>query len=49
MDMIWNCAYGMDMDLQNNPDNEYFHASEQVFKEATKFKFFNILSSNFNI
>ena len=23
MDTIWNCAFGLDLDLQNNPDNEY--------------------------
>ena len=47
MDTIWNCAYGIDIDLQNNPDNEYFHASEKVFSDAVKFKVLNHLSGTF--
>ena len=46
MDSIWSCAYGVDLDVQNNPDNEYFIAAEKVFKDGTKFKLFNYLSSN---
>ena len=46
MDTIWLCAYSFDLNVQNNnQNNEYFLAAEQVFKDATKFKFFNFLSS----
>ena len=44
MDTLWNCTYGMDIDVQNNPQNEYFHAAEKVFIEAHQFKVFKFLS-----
>jgi hypothetical protein len=31
MDTIWNVAYGVDLDLQNNPTNPYFVQSEKTF------------------
>lgn len=31
MDTIWNCAFGVDIDLQRNPENEYFKKCEQIF------------------
>lgn len=34
MDTIWNCAFGVDIDLQNNPENEYFNRCEKVFKDV---------------
>ena len=30
MDTIWNCAFGLDIDLQNDRNNEYFKNSEAV-------------------
>ena len=49
MDTIWNCAFGLDTDLQNNPDNKYFKNSENVFKLLTTFHLPIFLSSNFNL
>ena len=46
MDSIWNCAFGIDIDLQNNPDNEYFTRCEDVFGNNLKFPFYFKLGSN---
>jgi hypothetical protein len=48
MDSIWNCAFGVDIDLQNNlsgPDNMYYHKCEKVFKQGTELVFVNYLGS----
>ncbi len=45
MDSIWNCAFGMDIDLQNNPDNLYMHNSENIFRKVTHPTVCFILSS----
>lgn len=45
MDTLWNCTYGIDINVQNKPNNEYFKASEKIFSDAFKFKFLKILSS----
>ena len=37
MDTIWNCAFGVDMDLQNNPNNPYLEKSERVFTNMANF------------
>ncbi|CAF1054545.1 unnamed protein product, partial [Brachionus calyciflorus] len=31
MDSIWNCAFGVDTDIQNEPENEYNIRSEAIF------------------
>ena len=36
MDTIWNCAFGLDIDLQNNPENPYLVHSNQVFRDSLK-------------
>jgi hypothetical protein len=36
MDTIWNCAFGIDIDVQNNPENEYFTKCEKVFANTEK-------------
>ena len=36
MDTIWNCAFGLDIDLQNNPENPYLVHSNQVFRDSSK-------------
>ena len=36
MDTIWNCAIGLDIDLQNDLDNVYFKQSERVFQMLIK-------------
>ena len=45
LDTIWNCAFGLDIDLQNNPHNDYYAASEQVFADATKLNILAYASS----
>ena len=39
MDTIWNCAFGVDIDVQNNPDNEYFTKCEKLFSNTSKINF----------
>jgi hypothetical protein len=46
MDTIWNCAFGIDIDIQNNPENEYFTKCEKVFSNTEKQNLFTFLSSN---
>ena len=43
MDTIWNCAFGLDIDLQNNPENPYLVESNQIFRDLSKLSFFRIL------
>ncbi len=47
MDTIWNCAFGIDIDIQNNPENEYFTKCETVFSNTEKQNIFTFLASNF--
>jgi hypothetical protein len=47
MDTIFNVAFGLDMDLQNKPDNPYFHKCERHFQIAAEFPFIMHLLSNF--
>nr|QEV83799.1 cytochrome P450 [Brachionus rotundiformis] len=44
MDSLWKCTYGIDINIQNKSDDEYFEASEKVFSDAFKFKILKILS-----
>jgi hypothetical protein len=37
MDTIWGAAFGVDIDLQNNPENIYFSKCERVFKKVSEF------------
>ena len=34
MDTIWNCAFGVDIQVQENPDNEYFLKCENAIREV---------------
>jgi hypothetical protein len=43
MDTIWNAAFGIDIDVQNNPDNEYFTKCEKVFTDADDPNIFQFL------
>ena len=36
MDTIWNCAFGLDIDIQNNPSNDYFTKCEDAFSNTWK-------------
>lgn len=46
MDTIWNCAFGLDIDLQNNPKNEYFVNSENLFRLLQRFYLPVFIASN---
>jgi hypothetical protein len=46
MDTIWNIAIGLDMDLQNNPDNEYLKKSEQLINSTRNINFLQFISRN---
>jgi hypothetical protein len=43
MDTIWNCAFGVDIDLQHNPDNEYYKKSEELFNTTWQLRTQNFL------
>ena len=45
MDSIWNCAFGIDADIQNNSENEYFDRCEAMFTFLAKPKFLDFLLS----
>jgi hypothetical protein len=45
MDCLWNCAYGIDMDFQNNPSNNYFRRCEIIFRQMDSFNVFMYLGS----
>lgn len=46
MDTIWNCAYGLDIDMQNDSNNRYFKNCENLFAMLSKFNLPIFLSSN---
>ena len=46
MDTIWNIGIGLDMDLQNSPNNEYFQKSEQLINSTRDVNFLQFLSRN---
>lgn len=45
MDSIWNCAFGIDTDIQKNAKNEYFDRCEAMFTFLAKPKFLDFLLS----
>lgn len=49
MDTIWNCAVGMDIDCQNNPDNVYLSKALLVFKDLEDFKLLFRVTSKFHV
>lgn len=36
MDSIWNCAFGVDINLQYNTENEYLNKCEAIFTNTTR-------------
>lgn len=48
MDTIWNCAFGLDIDLQNDPENPYLINSNSHFKAFENFSLFTFISCNMN-
>nr|AHL88984.1 cytochrome p450 3045C1 [Brachionus koreanus] len=45
MDSIWNCAFGIDTDIQKNVKNEYFDRCEAMFTFLAKPKLLDFLLS----
>ena len=45
MDTIWNCAFGLDIDLQHNPQNPYFVNCEKVFASISQLNLPSYLGS----
>jgi len=46
MDTIWNAAFGVDIDIQNNKqENFYFTQCEQLFADLSNFGFVHYFSS----
>lgn len=37
MDSIWNCAFGVDINMQYEKENEYFNKCETVFRNSASF------------
>jgi hypothetical protein len=46
MDAIWNCAFGIDVDMQNDLKNDFYFKSEAVFSGDGKVSIFYTLSCN---
>ena len=46
MDTIWNCAFGVDIKVQENQDNEYFVKCESFFREIGSDNILNFIGSN---
>lgn len=45
MDVIWNCAFGFDIDIQQKDDDlDYFLKSEDVFKKTESLNIFSFIS-----
>ena len=36
MDSIWNSAFGLDIDCQNNPENQYFTRTSKFIQSTSK-------------
>jgi hypothetical protein len=47
MDSIWNCAFGLDIDAQNNINSEYLKKSEDIIEQASVLSFPVLFSCNF--
>nr|UOU03262.1 cytochrome P450 3045C9 [Brachionus rubens] len=39
MDSIWNCAFGVDINMQYEKENEYFTKCEEIFKSTSNLNF----------
>ena len=49
MDTIWNCAFGLDIDLQNNRDNSYFRNCERLFSDTASWNLPRYLGSKLKL
>nr|ARQ84123.1 cytochrome P450 [Brachionus plicatilis] len=48
MDSIWNCAFGVDIDFQNNPENIYFKKCESLFEFLSKPNILSFIGNYFH-
>nr|QUF59378.1 cytochrome p450 CYP3045C1 [Brachionus angularis] len=48
MDSIWNCAFGVDINMQFETENEYFNKSEIIFKNTIDLNFFEFIGVYFH-
>nr|QUF59379.1 cytochrome p450 CYP3045C2 [Brachionus angularis] len=48
MDSIWNCAFGIDIDLQNDSKNDYFDRCESVFRQTSDLTLYAYLGVYFH-
>lgn len=39
MDVVWNCAYGIDVDVQNNPNLTFFVKIKNLLNNIANFNF----------
>ncbi|CAF0949332.1 unnamed protein product [Didymodactylos carnosus] len=44
MDTIWSCGFGLDTDMQDNPNNLYLKNSQDIFSEKQSSKIFILLA-----
>nr|APA31882.1 cytochrome p450 06345 [Brachionus plicatilis] len=44
MDSIWNCAFGVDINIQYERESEYFIKCEKIFKDFSDLNFLSYLS-----
>jgi hypothetical protein len=45
MDTIWNVAFGVDKNMQNDMENEYFYKCEKIFANSSKRTYFTLVMS----
>lgn len=48
MDSIWNCAFGVDINIQYERENEFFKKCEKIFKDLADLNFFTYLADYFH-
>lgn len=49
MDSIWNCAFGLDCDMQNDTNNLFMEKSFEHMKDTVKFSILRLLSCKYNL
>jgi hypothetical protein len=49
MDAIWNCAFGIDTNMQNDLKNDFYFKSEAVFRAENTVTIFYTLSCKIQI
>lgn len=47
MDVVWNCAFGVDIDCQNHPENLFFRKAVQMFDDLSNLRWNYLIASTF--